>query len=127
MEGLKRCLTHPYLLRLRYLLRFLLQPALASSDLVGHPGDELAATARCMAGCGWGPRKEAMLLRIFQAFFKEVLHNYHLFVVQGSGSPGAGGQMPPRPSVEVARRSHVRCRQFALTARMSGLDNALKT
>jgi uncharacterized membrane protein YgcG len=65
----------------------LMQPSITEADLV-HTSpaqeDPWVAAAQAVAGAQWSPSKQALLLRIFMEFFREVLRDYQLFLCSTS-------------------------------------------
>lgn len=74
--------------------RALQHPFSNDGDLLGTPADPWVAAARALAPDGWGPRKQALAMRVFLQFFSDALDGYEAFV--GRGRRGAS------PSIVIA-------------------------
>jgi hypothetical protein len=71
--------------------RVLLRPYSTDGDLMGDPADPWASAARQLAPEGWGPRKQALMARVFLEFFADALSGYEKFVGRPPGGSMAAG------------------------------------
>lgn len=81
-----------------------MQPSVTERDVVRTstaPEDPWVAAAQAMAGAPWSPSKLALLVRVFMEFFRDVLHDFQLFVCASSSQadvPDRTGSLARRDS-----------------------------